>query len=476
MLAVTVGLLDVLVEQTGQGAVPAVVAVGAIVAAAWIGVVVLVAGRGVTRTGAPLCAAGAWVMMGVGGRWPLATGAATAGFWVAVGWGCLRYPGVRIRSPLELSVVERHEIGPVVAAAAAAALCYLLTVLRHPVPGRAATPDLVPFLLLVAAIPLAVLVAAVRRRGAAARSVALLARVASPPTTASVAVAVAQCLHDRSVQVRYAVPDGLSLVDADGHRCLSGGPEDRLAIPLRSARGTVVGVILADPALRRRPDLVAAVAQAVAPAAENAQLQAADRAQLAELRASRTRIVSAALSERQRTERDLHDGAQQRLVAMAVRLGVARIRADSGTAAAIDGIRHELREALRELREFCRGIYPPVIDTAGLGAALEAVAEQLPLDLELDITADRFDGAIEIAAFVTAHELLVALAAAGAQRATVAAQHDGHELWLQVDHDGPETSTSSASSPALSVISDRVHALGGHLTLGPVVEVFLPCA
>src|SRR5438034_4059919 len=142
---------------------------------------------------------------------------------------------------------------------------------------------------------------------------------------------------------------------------------------------------------------------------ENERLQAEVRAQLAEVRASRQRIVEAGDRERRRVERNLHDGAQQRLATLALSLAMLRDRdgADPATAASLAQASAELKQAIDELRELARGIHPAILAEEGLPAAVEALADRssLPVRVTADFDA-RLPGPVEaIAYFVVAESL-----------------------------------------------------------------------
>ena len=145
-------------------------------------------------------------------------------------------------------------------------------------------------------------------------------------------------------------------------------------------------------------------------AEENVRLDAELQARLVELRESRARIVEAGYAERRRVERDLHDGAQQRLVALALELRLARAKLDEDpatTAELLEGASHELAAATEELRELARGLHPPVLTDRGLVAALDALAGRspLPVSVEAEVT-DRAPPSAEAAAYFVVSEAL----------------------------------------------------------------------
>ena len=144
-------------------------------------------------------------------------------------------------------------------------------------------------------------------------------------------------------------------------------------------------------------------------ALENERLAAQVRAQLEEVRASRSRIVEAADAERRRIERDLHDGAQQRLVALAMRLDQAREGSAEATAL-IDATTAELLTAVKEVRDLARGLHPTILTDSGLAAAVEALAERTPFPLTATLPEGRFARDIEVAAYYVIAEALTNVA------------------------------------------------------------------
>src|SRR5262249_27359815 len=150
-------------------------------------------------------------------------------------------------------------------------------------------------------------------------------------------------------------------------------------ITVLGAEESPVAALVHDPILLERHTLLASAAAAVRLALENERLQAELRAQLAELQASRQRIVAAGDDERRRLERDLHDGAQQRLLSLGLALQLARARLGphaNGATELLTEADHELRAALDELRELARGIHPAVLTERGLAAALRSLVDR----------------------------------------------------------------------------------------------------
>lgn len=209
------------------------------------------------------------------------------------------------------------------------------------------------------------------------------------------------------------------------------------------------------------------VGNAAVLAAENERLDAELRVRLEELRASRTRIVEAGYAERRRVERDLHDGAQQRLVSLALNLRMAqsKVKEDSDEAERLlSEASQELEQATAELRELARGIHPGVLTDRGLAAALEALASRAPLPVELAAAPDgRLTQATESAAYFVVAEALTNVARyAQADGAVVEAAVDDGNLVVKVSDDGVGGADPSDGS-GLRGLADRVAALGGRL-------------
>jgi signal transduction histidine kinase len=219
-------------------------------------------------------------------------------------------------------------------------------------------------------------------------------------------------------------------------------------------------------------------------AGENVRLDAELQARLEELRESRARIVEAGYAERRRVERDLHDGAQQRLVALALELQMVRTKLESDPAAAaerLDAATRELSGATEELRELARGIHPPVLTDRGLVAALEALANRAPLPVTVEADAvERAPDAVEAAAYYVVSEALTNVARhAEANQAVVrVARRDG-TLQVEIEDDGAGGADVAGGS-GLRGLADRVGALDGALEVdsaagrGTTVRASLP--
>ena len=291
--------------------------------------------------------------------------------------------------------------------------------------------------------------------------------------------ALAQTIGDPTLELALWLPERGVWADEAGKE---------IALPERPGRAvTMVGDELAamihDPVLLDQRAFLEAAGSAARLALENERLQAELRAQLAELRESRARIVRAGDEERRRLERDLHDGAQQRLlgIGMALQLLRSRIGGDDQAGALLDETDVEVQHALRELRELARGIHPAVLTDQGLDAAVRTLAERVPLPVEVRTSGERLPAHVETAAyFVVAEALANATKYAHASRAWVTiGRRDGHAI-VEVRDDGAGGADLNGGS-GLRGLADRVGALDGRLLIdsppggGTRLQAEIPC-
>jgi signal transduction histidine kinase len=228
-------------------------------------------------------------------------------------------------------------------------------------------------LLVFASVPWVFLIGLVRSRVARAGAVSeLLLRLGEAPGTGTLRCRLSEALGDRSLQLIFWLDNKGKWVDSDGHQVELPADDDPArawtAVELEERR---VGAIVHDRTLCEDPELLGSVAAAAGLAMENERLQAQLRARVEELRTSRARIVEAGTHERRRLERNLHDGAQQRLVALSLTLRLAQGKVHNDPERAtelLDAAQQELTLALGELRELARGIHPAVLSDRGLGA------------------------------------------------------------------------------------------------------------
>jgi signal transduction histidine kinase len=305
-----------------------------------------------------------------------------------------------------------------------------------------------------------------RTRSALARLVVELA--ASPPPGGLGAV-LARTLGDPSLKLLYPLPDGRR-VDAGGRPTEPG--QGQAVTPLLRG-GRPVALLAHRPGQLEDPGLVEQITAAARLALDNERLQAQVRAQLEELRASRTRIVERGDAERRRLERDLHDGAQQRLVSLGLSLRLARLGdATASDAAALEQAETEIRRALAELRRLAHGLYPAALTEEGLGAALETLAEQTPSPLALGrLPQERFDPKVEAAAYFLVAETLKR---SRPRRAAVDTSRGDGRLVVDIE-------TDQQPPQELTDLEDRVGALDGRLLVqaapggGTRIRAELPC-
>jgi signal transduction histidine kinase len=295
---------------------------------------------------------------------------------------------------------------------------------------------------------------------------------------------LARTLHDPSVELAFWLPERRAFVDSTGAP-VAVRPEDGRALTHLERDGEPIAVLLHDPVLEAEPELVAAVAAGAGMAVQNERLHAEVRSQLREVRASRARIVEAADSARRRVERDLHDGAQQRLVTVALALRLAHTQLGTATIAEVgallDEASAELDGALAELRELARGIYPVLLTDAGLGPALTSLADRSPVPAVLASVPDRRwpDAVEQTCYFVVSEALANAAKHARAGRVVIDVRPDGADLRVQVTDDGRGGADPTGSG--LRGLADRVAAVGGELTVrspsdgGTRIIARLPC-
>jgi signal transduction histidine kinase len=306
----------------------------------------------------------------------------------------------------------------------------------------------------------------------------------TPP--GSVRDALARALGDRSLELALWLPEQQRYVDAAGNVVEPAPNGSGRAVSVLGPPEAPVAALIHDPVLLERPALLAAAGAAARLALENERLQAELRAQLAELRASRARIVSAGDEERRRLERDLHDGAQQRLLSLGLALQLARAKVgpeSNGAAELLADADVELRSALDELRELAQGIHPATLTEQGLGAALRSLAERSPVPVVIaDLPEVRLAPAAEAAAYFLVSEALANVAKhAHASRVRVNVTHTGRRIDVDVDDDGVGGADFSRGS-GLRGLADRVHALDGELQLdsrpgsGTHLHAVIPCA
>jgi signal transduction histidine kinase len=318
---------------------------------------------------------------------------------------------------------------------------------------------------LVATIPFGFLVGLLSTRLAQGAAVSeLISRVGDAPGEGPLRAALADALGDPTLALAYWLPDSERFVDALGHPVeVSGVGWTEVEL-----QGRRIAAIAHNPALHEEPQLVRAAGAAAALALENQRLAAELRARIEDLRASRARLVEAGDNERRRLERDLHDGAQSRLVALALKLKLARMNVadESEAATLLDESSSELQASLDELRELARGLHPVVLTDRGLTAAVRILADRAPVPVEIEaLPAERLPPPVEIAVYFVVAEALTNVAKyARATAATVSITAGGGRVAVAVADDGVGGADVAGGS-GLRGLSDRVAALDGRLVL-----------
>jgi signal transduction histidine kinase len=336
-------------------------------------------------------------------------------------------------------------------------------------------------------VPIAFLLGVLRQRRAPGPLGPLAARLGDPDAARTMGDAVRAAVGDPSlVLLRSQGAD--AWIAEDGR--LVGPPvaeAGRAVMPIGHG-DTPVAALVHDPAVLEHPELLAGVIPVLRLALENERLEAALRAQLDEVTASRARIVTATEEERRRLERDLHDGAQQRLVAVSLALNEARVIAGSEEPPGplhdkLAALATELTSAIRELRELARGIHPAILEHEGLGPAVAGLARRASVQVDVHIEVpERLPAIVESTAYFTIAEALTNTQRyAGASHARVSAVRIDQHLEVEIADDGIGGADPGRGS-GLRGLDDRITALGGTLAIdsrtgdGTTVRATIPVA
>jgi signal transduction histidine kinase len=356
-------------------------------------------------------------------------------------------------------------------------------------------------------VPAAFVVSVLRRRFARTRIIDLLMHLRGPARATSITEALRNVFEDPALEIVDWAPGTLPRGGSGGYTAAHPPePPDaaqppqpaqpreprepphaargvRLPLPITSSSGERLAVIMADPSLSASDDLVRAAVAASSFALENAQLEAALADQLQEVHESRLRIIQAGVAERRRLERDLHDGTQQRLLALKIMLAAAESdTTDDKSRAIISRIRSELAQVIDELRDLAHGIHPAALGQVGLEQAIKSMAERYPIPIDVDLPAGRFGEAAELTAYyLIAESITNAIKHARAQRIQVRGAKSGGWLRITVSDDGDGGANAAAGS-GISGILDRVRGIGGEAYIdsppghGTQVKARIPCA
>jgi signal transduction histidine kinase len=292
-----------------------------------------------------------------------------------------------------------------------------------------------------------------------------------------------ELVADPGLELLFFLPASGQYVDARGVPARDLARDTRQRIPIERG-GQPLGIVLLDPPLPEQRDLLRRVVEAGGLAIEIARLRVELRRQLAEVEASRARIVAVGNEERRRIERDLHDGAQQRLVSIG--LALRHAQHELGTSSpqrashTLDGALAEVALAIDELRELAHGLPPAQLD-AGLAPAYRELARRAPVPVQVKVSSERFDRGVEAAAYFIACEGLTnAVKHANATRIVLSAGRENLKLVVSVRDDGAGGAVPTPGS-GLSGLSDRVAAHGDTLCVesnhgtGTTLTAELPC-
>jgi signal transduction histidine kinase len=273
---------------------------------------------------------------------------------------------------------------------------------------------------------------------------------------------LSRALGDPSLEIGYWVPDAEVFVDAAGRVVSLPDPDAGRAVTMIERDGSRIAALVHDPAVLDDPGLLEAVSVAAQLAASNARLQAEVRARLAELVASRRRILEAADQERRRLARRLHQGAERRLVEMAGKLHSAHASAvGDKTRKRINRAEAQLAQTIGEVRELAQGLHPRVLAEVGLAGALAATVERLPAQVEVAISADGLPPAVEAAVYFVCSEAIANVVKyASASRVQVCVKTEEGRVSVAVEDDGVGGADLTLGS-GLRGLADRVEALGG---------------
>jgi signal transduction histidine kinase len=320
----------------------------------------------------------------------------------------------------------------------------------------------------LAALPIALFFGLIRSRLARADIGELVLKLEHTPPS-GIRDALADALDDPTLEIVFWLPERQEFADVDGRQVAV--PEDGpdRAVTMLDQGGELLASLLHDPTLRDEPELIDAAAAAARLALNNARLHAEVQAQLAKVKESRARIVAAGDEQRRRIERDLHDGAQQRLVALALELRSAERRLD-GTAdpdveRLLAAAAEEVQVAVEELRELAGGIHPGILTQGGLAVALGALAGKATVPVTVEANVDRLPPELEATAYFVASEALTNVAKhARASSASLRAFVENGNLVIEIEDDGVGGAAVDGGT-GLRGLADRVEAQGGRLRI-----------
>jgi signal transduction histidine kinase len=392
---------------------------------------------------------------------------------------------VLVRRWLRASPPMRRALAPVLVGAAAITVG-TFTLLWDKLAG--ARTELIGWITAITfvALPVALLANLLRVRLARTAVGGLLVDLRRNGDAAHLRAALRRALGDPSLTIAFWLPEYGMYADVEGNELIL--PEENRSVAitlLERADGSRVAALMHDPSLAQEGDRLREVAAAASMALENARLQAELRANLEELRGSRGRVIEAADFERRRLERDLHDGAQRRLVTLSMSLGMLehRLDGDPEARALVTEARREAAGSLQELRDIAHGIHPAVLTSHGLAVALESLVATAPVPVGVAVELEeRLPSTAEVAAYYLICEALTNTAKhAHASSASVAVRREPDRVVVEIDDDGVGGADTAGGS-GLRGLADRVEALEGSLRVvslageGTHLRAEIPCA
>jgi signal transduction histidine kinase len=333
--------------------------------------------------------------------------------------------------------------------------------------------------------PVAFLVGLLSARLARSTVTALLVELRADPPPGDLPAVFGRALRDPSLTLAYWLPEFESWADLDGRAVELPAEGSGRATTLIARDGVNLAALVHNRSLNDEPELLDAVSAAAGIALENGRLHAELHARLEDLRGSRERVIEAGQQERQRLERNLHDGAQQRLIALSLNLRLLeeRVVDDPDARVQLDQARREISLSLEELRDVAHGLHPAVVSGHGLEVALESLAAGAPIPVRLTVELEgRVHERLEVAAYYVVSESLANIGKhAEASSATVDVARANGALVVEIVDDGVGGADSEGGT-GLRGLADRVEALGGRLRVwtprggGTRVRAEMPCA
>ena len=374
--------------------------------------------------------------------------------------------------------LELVDAAPAAFAAAAVAVCGAVYLTARVMALPAGVQNHLRIVTAVAAlsVPLAFLVAVLRRQLAKNAAVTFVTRMVRSSTPAEIEHELQRALRDPALRLWLWQPALHAYTDTANAPCEPVSSGDRVLVMISSTEGTTLAMFAMSRSLRHHSELVESVTHAVG-------LELERQTKLKELLASRARINEAELTARHSIARDLHDGAQQVLLTARLRLAVAKHRVgnDVATKEAIDNVSAEVDSALAVIRDLAAGNNPSLL-RQGLAEALPDVVRDFSIPVELNITPKRFHPSLERHIWFLVSEAITNVRKhANARAVTIAVEQNADHIVVRVSDDGCGGAEAHRGT-GVAGMADRVHALGGRMTLnspaggGTSIEVVLPCA